>query len=101
MTLRPQYHFRRTPNGTLIWNVARLVQLAENLPTIDVALSDIAELDEPNWFFATNSEPTCRPIATHAKLVAQADLSYPVILCAKGRVLDGMHPVVKALNDDH
>ncbi|ENW08290.1 hypothetical protein F934_00465 [Acinetobacter beijerinckii ANC 3835] len=26
----------------------------------------------------------------------EADLSYPIILCAQGRVMDGMHRVAKA-----
>jgi hypothetical protein len=29
-------------------------------------------------------------------LVEAADLSYPIILCANGRVMDGMHRVAKA-----
>jgi hypothetical protein len=30
-------------------------------------------------------------------LVQQADLAYPVLLCAEGRLMDGMHRLVKAL----
>jgi hypothetical protein len=99
LTIRPQYHFRPTPDGTLIWNVRRLIELAENLPIVDVALDRIQELDEPYWFEPTGNAPTCRAIATHMKLVADADLQFPVILCAQGRIMDGMHRVVKALNE--
>ena len=97
MTLRPQYHFRPTAEGTLIWNIPHLEKLARDLPTIEVPLVEIRELDEPYWFAATNNEPTCRAIADHMKLVDAADMTYPVILCAEGWVMDGMHRVVKAL----
>lgn len=76
------------------WDVDKLVELSVNLPVIEVPLEDIAELDEPYWF---QELPTCREIATHIYLSNAADLNYPIILSASGRVLDGMHRVVKAL----
>jgi hypothetical protein len=30
-------------------------------------------------------------------LIQEVDLSYPIILCSEGRVMDGMHRVAKAL----
>lgn len=35
------------------------------------------------------------------KLVQQADLKYPIILCSDGRLMDGMHWVIKALLEGH
>jgi hypothetical protein len=99
LTLRRQYHFRALGDHTLIWDVSRLVDLAQDIPISQVPLSEIRELDEPYWFAATDDEPTCRSIADHMKQVTSADLSHPVILCADGRIMDGMHRVVKALND--
>jgi len=32
----------------------------------------------------------------HARLIQAVDLSYPIILCSAGRVMDGMHRVAKA-----
>ena len=32
----------------------------------------------------------------HAKLIEKADLRFPIILSADGRVMDGMHRVAKA-----
>jgi hypothetical protein len=101
LTLRRQYHFRPAGDHTLIWDVPRLVELARDLPVTQVALSEIRELDEPYWFAATDDEPTCRSIAAHMKQVTAADLTYPVILCADGRIMDGMHRVVKALSEGH
>lgn len=78
------------------WDVDRLIELSANLPIIEVALDDIAELDEPYWF---EKPPTSREIAEHIELCNAADLKYPIILSSSGRVMDGMHRVVKALSD--
>lgn len=97
MTLRPQYHFRPDGDHVLIWNVANLLELAKDLPVRKVPLADIRELDETYWFGSEGNTPTVRAIVDHMKLVTDADLNYPIILCAKGRVMDGMHRVAKAL----
>lgn len=59
-------------------------------------MSQIRELDEPYWFGRDGDLPTVRAVAEHARLMAEADLCYPIILCADGRVMDGMHRVAKA-----
>jgi hypothetical protein len=78
----------------LIWDVHRLVEQAKSLPVKTVSLSSIHELDESFWF--DGESPTCREVAVHAKLIAETDLKYPIILSAEGRVMDGMHRVCKA-----
>lgn len=95
--MRPQYHFRDSPQGLLAWNVSRLVRLTESLPVIEVSLADIQELDEAFWYSLGGAKPTCRNVAEHAQLIEAADLSYPIILSHDGRVMDGMHRVCKAL----
>ena len=35
------------------------------------------------------------------RLVEECDLAYPILLCAEGRVMDGMHRVLKALSMGH
>jgi hypothetical protein len=72
-----------------------LAQLTKDFPIRPVALATLAELDEPFWF-DSETMPTCRAIAHHAKLIAATDLSYPIILSSDGRVMDGMHRVCKA-----
>jgi hypothetical protein len=94
--MRKQYHFRPGPDGLRAWDVDRLVALAAGLPVIQVPLSEIGELDEPYWY-DHGYAPTCRSVAEHARLMQEADLSFPVILCSKGRVMDGMHRIAKAL----
>ncbi len=99
--MRKQYHFRPSEKGILIWDIQRLVKLSVNLPTKKVELEAIRELDEPFWFGNEESVPTCRVIAEHVKLIEASDLMHPVILSRDGRLMDGMHRVVKALLNGH
>ena len=95
--LRPQYHLRQSERGLLAWDVQRLVKLSVGLPVREVALSEIKELDECHWYAHDDTPPTCRSIVEHCALILAADQSYPIILDASGRVMDGMHRVCKAL----
>lgn len=96
--MRQQYHFRRSPQGNLlIWDVLKLIELAKDLEPISVPLESIKELDEAFWYDLGGAKPSCRNVAEHAKLIQQTDLSYPILLCSEGRVMDGMHRVCKAL----
>src|SRR5689334_3363783 len=96
MNLRMQYHFRPGPDGLRAWNVHRLIALAEPLPVVEVPLTAIRELDETYWM-TDGSALTCRQVAEHAQLIAEADLAFPILLSSDGRVMDGMHRVAKAL----
>ena len=99
LLMRKQYHLRPSERGLLIWDVDRLVELSKDLPQRAVPLRDIRELDEAYWFGLEGDRPTCRAVADHARLMAEADLRYPIILCADGRVMDGMHRVAKAYTE--
>ena len=92
--MRKQYHFRQVGDDTYIWDVHRLVKLSQNFKIQQIPVNDIQELNEAYWF--PKSAPTTRQIIEHLQLVNAADLSYPIILCASGRVMDGMHRVAKA-----
>ena len=70
------------------------------LPVIRVPLNAIAEFDQDCWFGERHA-PTCRAIAEHARRIQDADLAYPIILSADGRLMDGGHRLAKAwLNGD-
>lgn len=97
--LRKQYAFRPSPDGLQAWDVHRLIELAAELPTRDVALADIREIDENYWYAPEDPPPTCRSVLGHAELILRADLRYPVILASDGSVMDGMHRILKALMD--
>jgi hypothetical protein len=58
-----------------------------------VPIAEIRELDEAYW----GGSMTCREVAEHARLIHEADPSFPVILSSDGRIMDGMHRVLKAL----
>ncbi|ENW84269.1 hypothetical protein F909_00176 [Acinetobacter sp. ANC 3929] len=92
--MRRQYHFRQVGQDTYIWDVHHLVELTKTLVIKKVQLVDIQELNEAYWF--PDQYPTTQQIIEHFQLVQDADLSYPIILCAEGRVMDGMHRVAKA-----
>ena len=94
--MRKQYHLRKSAAGLLAWDVDRLIALTADLAPRAVPLASIRELDEPFWFDGGGEAATCRAVADHARLINEADLRYPIILGADGRVMDGMHRVAKA-----
>ncbi len=81
----------------MAWDVERLIELSKDLPRTTVALSSIREIDEVYWFDNGKERATCRKVLAHMRLIHEVDLSYPIILGADGRVMDGMHRVAKAL----
>jgi len=97
--MRKQYHFRKVENDTYIWDVDRLVEITQSFQVRQVPLSDIKELDEAYWY--PDAHPTTQDIIAHMQLILEADLSYPIILCVQGRLMDGMHRVGKAKIQHH
>jgi hypothetical protein len=95
-SLRQQYHLRRRGSGFDAWDVNRLIALSRDLRPETVRIEDLPDVDEPYWFQG-DDVPTCRAIAKHMMLTQAVDLSFPILLCAQGRVMDGMHRIVKAL----
>lgn len=95
--MRKQYHFRQSSAGLIAWDVHRLIALSKNLSRKSILLSSIAELDEPYWSMEGEKRLTCRDVVDHARLMAECDFSYPIILSSDGRVMDGMHRICKAL----
>lgn len=93
--MRKQYYFRSSPQGLQAWDVDVLIARSANLMRSAVPLQAIRELDEP-WH-GDDEQPSWRAMVDHVKLIADADLAYPIILAADGRVMDGMHRVAKAL----
>jgi hypothetical protein len=99
MKLHQQYHFRKSDDGLLAWDVLRLIELSKNFEIVKVPLSEIRELKEAYWF-SLGAPPLTEDIAQHAKQIYEADLSYPIILCPEGRVMDGMHRACKAFLEE-
>jgi hypothetical protein len=97
--MRKQYHFQPARRGFDAWDVDRLVVLGRDLPVERVALASIDELDTAYWFEGSAEVATVRNVVEHCRLIAEVDLSYPIILGHDGRVMDGMHRVARALLD--
>ena len=96
MIMRKQYYFRHSSRGLLAWDVDRLVALSRDFPVLYVPLTAIREIGEP---FSSESGETAswRSMVEHIRLIEAADLRFPIILSSEGRVMDGMHRVIKAL----
>ncbi|HKD93794.1 MAG TPA: hypothetical protein VKB43_03700 [Gaiellaceae bacterium] len=94
--MRKQYHFWPGAKGLDAWDVDRLVELSRDFPVKRVPIDSIWELDTAYW-----SELTVREFAEHVRLVHAVDLTYPIILGVDGRVMDGMHRVVRSLLEGH
>ena len=95
--MRKQYHFRESANGYFAWDVHRLIELSKALEIVQISIQAISETDENYWFGGTNDLPSCRKLVEHMKLVNETDLRFPILLCAEGRLMDGMHRVARAL----
>jgi hypothetical protein len=91
--MRTQYHAQPSAGGVDAWNVARLIELSRDLPVKRVALDSLRQIDTVYW-----TQPfTVRQFALHVRLVQEVDPSFPIILASDGRVMDGMHRIVRAL----
>lgn len=99
MKLHQQYHFRESEKGLLAWDVLKLIKLSADFEVIQVPISEIRELKETYWY-GPNDKPTSEDVAMHAKQIYEADLSYPIILCSEGRIMDGMHRACKAFIEE-
>ena len=95
--IRPQYHLRPTEQGIDAFDVKRLIKLTSNLEVFEIDPNNIAEIHQDHWYFQNTSPPTPLSIIEHAQLIRDCDLSYPIILDASGRVMDGMHRICKAI----
>lgn len=63
-------------------------------------MNTIHELDENWWYQGETDVPTPRSLADPMALVQVTDLNHPVILCSDGRLMDGMHRLVRALLEE-
>jgi hypothetical protein len=97
--VRKQYNFWPGEHGLDAWDVDRLIELSRDLPVIEVAIASIVEVDSTYWFDYGSQQPTVRSVAEHARLIAEVDVSWPIILAADGRVMDGMHRVARGIMD--
>lgn len=72
------------------WHVPRLIQLAKDLPVMDIPLDHL-------YVYQKYEKLTLREMVMHMKAVMVADLSKPIILDEDGEIMDGRHRIMKAL----
>lgn len=76
--------------GRHSWSVARLFEMARELPVMEVPLDHL-------YLYYTYEKLTLREMVMHMQAVNEADLSYPIILDEDGELLDGRHRLMKAM----
>lgn len=81
-----------------IWDVHRLWKLAEDLPILEIPLSEIQDLERVGWYGdpLAYGRLTIREVAAHAKRINEANLAHPILLSANGFLFDGLHRAAKA-----
>ena len=88
--MRKQYHLWAAATGFDAWDVGRLISLSRGLPVHAVAVDSIGEVDTVYWFDGSTAAPTVRAIVDHARLMRDADLSFPVIPVPTGGARTGL-----------
>jgi len=95
--MKNKYYSRKVNGETLIWEVDKLVKLSEHYLPKEIMIESIDELDENYWFQEDEDKPSVREIAKHIEYAKKTSFKYPVILSSDGKVMDGMHRILKAL----
>lgn len=84
------YQHQTCTLGNHTWSVPRLVELARNLPVMEIPLKHL------NVYYSY-SNATLREMVMHMRAVDAADLNYPIILDEDGELMDGRHRIMKAM----
>lgn len=86
----PMLDYFTDGNGNY-WGVARLQQLAKDLPVFDCPLA-VLELNGRIW-----ADNNIIQLAAHCKRVMDADINVPILMDWTGGIADGRHRVIRAL----
>ena len=86
------------PDGSIpFWRTSTLWAAAQGKHQVSIPLEDLNILDDIVWFGGPKDvRPTVRKVAERARDIFAADLNYPIIMTAKGEVLDGAHRIARA-----
>ena len=92
----PQRVMSGNEHEDLFWNVERLWELAKELPVQKVPIEEFSDIFESKLWFGPEGI-TFREFVDRVRAVQQVDLSYPIILAAEGRIMDGRTRLQKTL----
>lgn len=76
--------------GKSLWSVARLFELARELPVMEVPLNHLC-------IYYTYEHLTLKDMVMHMNAVNDADLDKPIILDEDGELMDGRHRLMKSM----
>lgn len=93
MSGNPHTYKTRKDGREEVYVVARLWRLTAELPVEDVPIESL-DLDRAVWFHGRC--PKLTEVLKHFEKVLAADLDYPIILSAEGKIMDGFHRLMKA-----
>lgn len=98
-------HSRENSDGTFAgWNVKRLWQLSKTLPVENKPIQAFQEAIDKWISFDSVEQPDGRMTASidieHFYRIKRASLKYPIILDMDGRIMDGMHRLMKTYLSD-
>lgn len=80
---------------TSVWKVESIWQACVNLPTQERAVETLIPLlNKIAWW--EHSKPSAWDCVLHARRMLDVDMSFPIVLDNKGRLLDGGHRLAKA-----
>jgi ribonuclease HI len=91
-----QKHSRMVGSERWVWNTERFWEAAKGLPSENVPVESLARWLDTDCWFGEDAKPTIRKVAEHAKRIADADLSLPIILDPEGELMDGGHRLARA-----
>lgn len=103
--LEERSYSRVNSDGTFAgWNVKRLWQLSKTLPVENKPIQAFQEAIDKWISFDSVEQPDGRMTASidieHFYRIKRASLKYPIILDMDGRIMDGMHRLMKTYLSD-
>lgn len=98
--VRKQYHFCPGEHGLAAWDVDRLIVMSSPFPSSRQGSLRSPKIDTAYWFHGQNERPTVRRVIDHMRLIAQVDVTHPIILGEDSCVMDGMHRIARAILEE-
>lgn len=104
-TLSQHSYSREYEDGCFAaWDVKRLWQLSKSLPIENLPIQNFQEAIDKWITFDSVEQPDGRFTANidveHFYRIKRASLKYPIILDSDGRIMDGMHRLMKTYLSD-
>ena len=86
----------RRGNQKVYWRVEELIDACRDLPVRKMLVSDLLSLVINGTWFGPDEKVTISKVYSHIRRILSVDLTFPIILSADGRVMDGSHRIVAA-----